>query len=101
MKLLCEVFRSPKKEGMYLFVKREEGLARVPETLLAMFGSPESALVFALESSRKLALADAATVLAALESEGFYVQMPPGSSPEPTLDPRQNTQQKEGALDAH
>lgn len=78
-KILCEVFRSPRKEGMYLYVKREEGLARVPESLLAVFGSPESALVMVLEPDRKLAMADAAIVLEDLKSKGFYVQMPPAS----------------------
>ncbi|MDP5069878.1 MAG: YcgL domain-containing protein, partial [Congregibacter sp.] len=36
------------------------------------------ALVLALEPGRKLALADAAAVIAALEEPGYYVQMPPG-----------------------
>lgn len=100
MKLLCEVFRSPRKEGMYLFVKREEGLERVPEALLSMFGDPESALVFALEPSRKLALADTVTVLAALESEGYYVQMPPGKR-ESASEPRQQSLTTKGETDAH
>ena len=84
-KTLCEVFRSPLKEGMYLYVRREEGLSRVPESLLSVFGSPESALVFVLESHRKLAMADAETVLRDLENKGFYVQMPPASFSESLL----------------
>jgi uncharacterized protein YcgL (UPF0745 family) len=70
---------------MYLYVKREEGLSRVPESLLTVFGSPESALVIVLEPDRKLAMADAATVLGELESNGFYVQMPPASFSESLL----------------
>ncbi|WOJ94253.1 YcgL domain-containing protein [Congregibacter variabilis] len=70
---------------MYLYVKREEGLSRVPESLLSVFGSPESALVMVLEPHRKLAMADAATVLDDLESKGFYVQMPPASFSESLL----------------
>ena len=71
---------------MYLYVKREEGLSRVPDNLLSVFGVPESALVLILEPHRKLAMADAATVLAELESQGFYVQMPPASYSQSLID---------------
>lgn len=97
VRILCEVFRSPKKEGMYLYVKRDDGISRVPENLLAVFGTPESALVLMLEPDRKLAMADAQTVLTALESEGFYVQMPPGALREAALNPRQSWFKKEVA----
>jgi uncharacterized protein YcgL (UPF0745 family) len=75
--LLCEVFRSPRHEGMYLYVARSEGLGRVPETLLARFGEPQSALVFKLDSQRRLARADSVEVLAAIAEQGFYLQLPP------------------------
>lgn len=74
---ICEVFRSPRREGMYLYVDKAEGLARVPEHLRQVFGEPESALVLHLKPERRLARADAAEVLAALEDPGFYLQMPP------------------------
>ena len=75
--LICEVFRSPRREGMYLYVDRREGLARVPDDLLAVFGPPESALVFRLDARRRPARVPAQTVLDALEETGFYLQMPP------------------------
>lgn len=74
---ICEVFRSPRREGMYLYVDKAEGLARVPEHLLTAFGTPESALVLHLKAEQKLARADATEVLDALEDPGFYLQMPP------------------------
>ncbi len=77
MKVLCEIFRSPKEEGMYLYVKREEGLERVPEDLLKRFGKPQSAMVLALTPERKLARTTAERVLACLEEPGYYLQMPP------------------------
>lgn len=79
--VICEVFRSPRREGMYLFVPREEGLARVPEALLQAFGSPEPALVLQLDAGRRLARADAGEVLAAIAEQGFYLQMPPTPGP--------------------
>ena len=80
--LVCEVFRSPRREGMYLYVDKAEGLARVPEALLKTFGTPRSALVLRLDAQRRLANADARAVLEALAERGFYLQVPP--SPEPS-----------------
>ena len=74
---VCEVFRSPRREGLYLYVKREDGLSKVPEALLDRFGEPESALIFRLSADRRLAQANAADVLSALVEPGYYLQMPP------------------------
>ena len=38
MKVLCEIYKSSRQEEMYLYVPKEEGLARVPEALLEKFG---------------------------------------------------------------
>ncbi len=77
MKRLCEVFRSPRREGMYLYVDKQQGIAELPEALLTTFGTPESVMTLLLTPDRKLARADAATVLDAIEQNGFYLQMPP------------------------
>ena len=76
--VLCEVFRSPRREGMYLYVARSEGLTHVPDSLMERFGRAESALVFQLHGERRLARASAVEVLDALAEQGFYLQMPPG-----------------------
>ncbi len=77
MKKLCHVYKSPREEGMYLFVDREEGLEPVPEALLKKFGEPQLVTTLVLTPQRKLAQADATKVLAALSEQGFYLQMPP------------------------
>lgn len=74
---ICQVFRSPKREGMYLYVRKQEGLDRVPEALLERFGEPEPTLVFKLEPERKLARASALEVMSALDETGYYLQLPP------------------------
>lgn len=78
--LLCQVFKSPRKEQMYLFVDKENGLEDVPEALLATFGEPESVMLLALKPDRKLARADAREVIDAIEQQGFYLQMPPSEA---------------------
>lgn len=77
MKVICEVFKSPRKDEMYLYVDKREGLKRVPEELLEIFGTPKSAMTLLVTEDKKLARADAAEVLRDLREKGFYLQMPP------------------------
>ena len=75
--MLCQVFKSPRKEQMYLFLAQQKGLEDVPESLLATFGEPESVMVLDLTPERKLARARAPEVIEAITNQGFYLQMPP------------------------
>lgn len=77
MKRICQVFRSPRRAEMYLYVDKARGLEDLPEALLAHFGEPQPVMTLLLTPERKLARASAAEVLAKIDSEGFYLQMPP------------------------
>lgn len=77
MKTICTIYRSPKHEGMYLYVDKTEDLARVPESLLKRFGKPELAMTLVLHPERKLARVDINQVLADLAENGFSLQLPP------------------------
>ena len=77
MKVISEIYRSPKEEGMYLYVKKADGLTRVPEALLQRFGKPQQAMVLVLTADKKLARASAEKVIESLENQGYYLQMPP------------------------
>lgn len=74
---VCDIYKSPKKDEMYLYVVKAEGLQRVPEALLQMFGKPKHYVTLLLTPERKLARAEASKVLAELSERGFYLQMPP------------------------
>lgn len=76
-KKICSIFRSPRHEGMYLYVDKAEALTRVPEALLARFGTPQLAMTLVLTPERTLARVDVAKVLASLEDDGYFLQMPP------------------------
>ena len=71
------VYKSVRVADMYLFVDQADGLERVPAALLARFGRPVEALRFELTPERRLSRSEAPIVLGALESKGFYLQMPP------------------------
>lgn len=77
-RLFCSVFRSSRKEGMYLFVRRGQELGDLPEALMKVFGRPEHSMDLLLRDGIKLARADVAEVMEAIEEKGFYLQMPPG-----------------------
>jgi uncharacterized protein YcgL (UPF0745 family) len=85
-KVLVDVYKSSVRAEMYLYVNRDEALKRVPEVLLSRFGKPVKVMTIPLHEQRPLARADVATVLAALKSQGFYLQMPPAED-EPPLKP--------------
>lgn len=75
--LLCEVYRSPRKQEMYLYVDKAHGLQDVPDTLMSGFGEPELVMTIPLTPGRALARADVHEVLANIRESGFYLQMPP------------------------
>ena len=77
LKLVCEVFKSPRKDEMYLYVDKMEGMKRVPEQLLEVFGTPVSTMTMILTEEKKLARAEAANVMKEIRTNGFYLQMPP------------------------
>ncbi|UTW49741.1 YcgL domain-containing protein [Bacterioplanoides sp. SCSIO 12839] len=76
-KILCDVYRSLKKDEAYLYVEQKKGLKELPEELLEIFGPAEKTLTLILTEEKKLARAEATKVMAEIEEKGFYLQMPP------------------------
>ncbi|MCL4150734.1 UNVERIFIED_CONTAM: hypothetical protein GTU68_010583 [Idotea baltica] len=70
------VYRSSEKEGMYVYMAEQTSLDTLPAPVMKQLGKPEKALEFDLKAQRSLPNADASEVLATIESQGFYVQMP-------------------------
>lgn len=75
--IICSIYRSPRKDEMYLYVDKKEGLSRVPDALKEMFGTPTHVMDMPLTSERKLARADTTKVMDGIRDQGFYLQMPP------------------------
>lgn len=76
-KLLCEIFKSSRKEEMYLYVDKRQGVKPVPEALMETFGKPIAVLTMILTADKKLARVNTEDVISAIETQGFYLQMPP------------------------
>lgn len=78
MTLRVRVYASRKKSDTYLYVLEASDLAPVPEPLRQALAPLRQALEFELTAERTLALADPQKVRADLQSQGFYLQLPPG-----------------------
>lgn len=76
-RVLCSIYKSSKKDEMYLYVPKASGLKQVPEVLMQMFGTPRHVTDMMLSPERKLARADIVQVLEKLDTQQFYLQMPP------------------------
>ena len=74
------VYRSSRRQEMYLYVDLVEDMDRVPDALMKQFGRPVEVMELELDAGRKLARAEAAIVLERIAADGFFLQMPP--SPE-------------------
>jgi len=77
LKRICSIYRSPRKNEMYLYVLKSDALERVPENLLLAFGKPQHAFDLVLTPERTLAREDIHQVLENLEKQGYHLQMPP------------------------
>ena len=75
--MLCQVYRSPRRQEMYLYVEKTQGLALVPADLMQRFGEPEAIMLVHLDGERQLARANADEVIEKITEQGFYLQMPP------------------------
>lgn len=77
MKILS-IFKSSRKDEMYLYVDKRNQLERVPEPLLEMFGKPVHVMDMPMKPGRTLArVGDTARLLDEVENKGYFLQMPP------------------------
>jgi uncharacterized protein YcgL (UPF0745 family) len=76
----CFIYKSLKKDGLYLYMAKKDNFASLPEALLASVGKLVFVMALELTPERKLAREDSQKVLASLQDKGFFIQMPPSTS---------------------
>ncbi|SUT91838.1 YcgL domain-containing protein [Actinobacillus lignieresii] len=74
---LCAIYKSPKREGMFLYVAKRDQFDNVPEALRQMFGKPQFVMLFNLNGEKQLKRSKNEEVLQAIQTQGFFLQMPP------------------------
>lgn len=75
--MFCVIYRSARREQTYLYVEKKDDFSRVPETLMQSFGQPQLTMILPLDGRKKLAGADLDKVKEALNTQGYYLQLPP------------------------
>ncbi|WP_372737273.1 YcgL domain-containing protein [Neptunomonas sp.] len=75
--IICSIYKSPRKDEMYLYVDKKDLLKRVPDALVEMFGKPSHLMDMPVRPGRKLARVDVEKMLQGIKEKGFYLQMPP------------------------
>lgn len=81
--MLCFIYKSLKKENLYLYIDKKDDFSKVPEELFNSFGKIEFVMDLELTPERKLAQEDAGKVIESLSTKGFFVQLPPIHMPAP------------------
>ena len=75
--MLIAVYKTAKKEGMYLYVPKKDDFSAVPEALMSRFGQPQLVMMLPVHKREVLGGVDKQKLLEAMDEPGFYLQMPP------------------------
>lgn len=81
----CFIYKSLKKEELYLYLQNKDDFTAIPEALFKSFGHTEFVMELEISPERKLAREDSQKVLLSLQEKGFFVQMPPTIIPNALL----------------
>ena len=79
----CFIYKSCKKDQLYLYVAKKDDFSCVPEALLTTMGTPVYAMTLVLTPERKLAREESRVVMRNLREKGYFVQLPPVTVPAP------------------
>lgn len=74
--MLCSIYKSNKKPGSYLYIRKKDDFSEVPEALMQMFGQPHMVMVVKLDQ-HNLAQVDKQKVIESLKNDGYFLQLPP------------------------
>jgi uncharacterized protein YcgL (UPF0745 family) len=77
MNFKCKVYRCSKKTDTYLYIEAGMDKDDLPNGLIHLLGDLSQFLNLELDESSKLARVEACDVLAALDDQGYFLQMPP------------------------
>ncbi len=76
------IYKSLKKDELYLYLNKKDDFSKIPDSLLKSFGRLEFVMELDISPERKLAREDVDKVMTSLLDKGFFVQMPSTVIPE-------------------
>ncbi len=78
----CWIYKSSRKNEMYLYLPRQDDFEDLPEGLMEQFGTPLAVMQLDLHPKRPLSRANVNKVIHSLDTDGYYLQMPPKLVPD-------------------
>ena len=72
-----DVFKTPRRPNTFLYLPKGLPSEDWPEGLAAIFSEPQKVLSLLLTPDQPLAMQTAVEVISALETQGYFLQMPP------------------------
>ena len=72
-----DVFKTPQRPHTFLYLPKGLPSEDWPEGLAAIFSEPQKVLSLLLTPDQPLAMQTAVEVISALETQGYFLQMPP------------------------
>jgi uncharacterized protein YcgL (UPF0745 family) len=73
----CFIYKSLKKDQLYLYVTQKDDFSALPDGCLETFGRLAFVMELALTPERTLIREDANKVRQQLQTKGYFIQMPP------------------------
>ncbi len=79
----CYIYKSDRKTDHYLYLPEKLETLELPQALTNLLGDLLPVMELDLQVDTKLANADAETVISAIKTDQFYLQMPQLDQPHP------------------
>lgn len=79
--MLCYIYKSLKKDELYLYLSKKDDFTALPDDVLKSFGHLQYVMEIDITPERKLARDNARQILESIDNQGFYIQMPPTATP--------------------
>jgi uncharacterized protein YcgL (UPF0745 family) len=76
----CFVYRSERKQGLYVYLTEKDNFDIIPDALRKRVGSLVFTFEFDLTESRKLSRNNTKEVMQSLAEKGYFLQMPPANT---------------------
>jgi uncharacterized protein YcgL (UPF0745 family) len=81
----CFIYKSLKKQDVYLFLRNQDDFACLPDALHNSLGRMEFVFSLEITPERKLASADPVSVIKNLNKQGYFLQLPSALAASATL----------------
>jgi len=72
----CFIYKSLKKDFLYLYVAKKDDFSKVPDVLVKHLGKMDFVIDLELTPERKLARENAGKIIERIKEQGFFVQLP-------------------------